>query len=99
MYKEYLLECSPMDYWWRNCNEPHSRRHIESIKISTMMNLPKVKYEVQTNVLFSHTVTPCIRPTFTVLFPSFLKKALQGRRVHAQSAELRHWIRQLTTEF
>lgn len=56
MYKEYLLESSPMDYWWRNCNEPHSRKHTESIKISTMRNFPKVKLsvdEVQTNVLFS----------------------------------------------
>ena len=102
MCKEYLLESSPMVYWWRNCNESHSRKHTESIKTFTMRNIPKVKLsvdEVQTNVLFSHIVTPCIHLTFTILFPSFLKKALQGRRVHAQSAELRHWIRQLTTEF
>lgn len=102
MYKEYLLESSPMDYWWRNYKEPHSRRHTESIKISTIRNSRKVKLyvdEVQANVLFSLFVTLCIRPTFTILLPSCLKKAPHGRRVHAQSAELRHWIRQLTTEF
>jgi hypothetical protein len=102
MYKEYLLETILMDYWWRNCNEHHSHKNTESIKISTIRNFRKVKLsvdEVQANVFFSHFVTPCIHPTFTILLPSCLKKAPQGRRVHAQSAELRHWIRQLTTEF
>jgi hypothetical protein len=77
MYKNQL-RCITGDV----TNEPQNRKHAESIKISTKRNFCKVKLsadDVQTNVLFYHFVTPCIYPTFTILLPSCLKKAPQGR--------------------
>jgi len=102
MYKNSLLESSPMEYWSRKYryNEPTVANTPILLKYPPWGTSVKSSVdEVQDKVLFSHFVTPCIHPTFTILLPSCLKKAPQGRRVHAQSAELHHWIRQLTAEF